>query len=121
MRILVFFDIHGLHNVYKAFGDLAREHGAELIALVGDHLGCPGGYRSMEEVQRTDAREIIRTPQPHGIPVLHIMGNHERPIDIGSFNFVGDGFLQMGDRSLAATDDPGRLEPPIAEKSTSWE
>ena len=68
MRILVFFDIHGLHNVYKALPDLAREHGAELIALVGDHLGCPGGYRSIEEVQRTDAREIIRTPQPHGIP-----------------------------------------------------
>src|SRR5215469_6691640 len=105
MRILATADIHGNCDVYRAIRSLCEEQRVKALILAGDLLGIPDGFRTIEEAQRANGREICAILSDLPIPVFYIMGNDDwvelepatgrfqsiqgRRVDLGPYNFVG--------------------------------
>ena len=105
MRVLATADLHGDHEVYRWLVRVSEDMKPDAVILAGDLLGCPDGYRSVEEAQRADASEILSILTNIQAPILFVMGNddlvelessssqfqalHGLRFEMQGFNFVG--------------------------------
>ena len=77
MRILAMADIHGNYQVYERIPALSVESKVDTVAIAGDLLGVPDGFRTVEEAECSDANHIVEILDPLKVPLLYIMGNDD--------------------------------------------